>query len=38
LEDRYQLASDPKIAQAATAMVEEGMTVILDSGSTTFYR
>ena len=37
LEDRYQLASDPKkrIAQAATAMVEEGMTVILDSGSTT---
>lgn len=37
LEDRYQLASDPKkrIAQSATAMVEEGMTVILDSGSTT---
>nr|WP_318384558.1 DeoR/GlpR family DNA-binding transcription regulator [uncultured Enterobacter sp.] len=37
LEDRYQLASDPKkrIAQAAAAMVEEGMTVILDSGSTT---
>ena len=37
LEERYQLASDPKkrIAQAATAMVEEGMTVILDSGSTT---
>lgn len=37
LEDRYQLASDPKkrIAQAAAAMVEEGMTIILDSGSTT---
>lgn len=37
LEDRYQLASDPKkrIAQAAVAMIEEGMTVILDSGSTT---
>lgn len=37
LEDRYKLASDPKkrIAQAATAMIEEGMTVILDSGSTT---
>ena len=37
LEDRYQLASDPKkrIAQAAAAMIEAGMTVILDSGSTT---
>ena len=37
LEDRYQLASDPKkrIAQAAAAMIREGMTVILDSGSTT---
>ena len=37
LEDRYQLASDPKkrIAQAAVAMIEEGMTIILDSGSTT---
>ncbi|MFC6124260.1 DeoR/GlpR family DNA-binding transcription regulator [Phytobacter sp. SCO41] len=37
LEDRYKLASDPKkrIAQAATGMIEEGMTVILDSGSTT---
>ena len=37
LEDRYKLASDPKtrIAQAAAAMIEEGMTVILDSGSTT---
>lgn len=37
LEDRLTLASDPKkkIAQAAAAMVDEGMTVILDSGSTT---
>lgn len=37
LEDRYQLASDPKkrIAQAAVAMIQEGMTIILDSGSTT---
>lgn len=37
LEDRYQLASDPKkrIAQAAVAMIREGMTIILDSGSTT---
>lgn len=37
LEDRYQLASDPKkrIAQAAAAMIDAGMTVILDSGSTT---
>lgn len=37
LEDRYQLASDPKkrIAQAAATMISEGMTVILDSGSTT---
>lgn len=37
LEERYQLASDPKkrIAQAAAAMIEEGTTIILDSGSTT---
>ncbi len=37
LEDRYQLASNPKkrIAHAAAAMIREGMTVILDSGSTT---
>ncbi|HCM9515949.1 DeoR/GlpR family DNA-binding transcription regulator [Enterobacter kobei] len=37
LEERYQLASDPKkrIAQAAAALIEEGMTIILDSGSTT---
>ncbi len=37
LEDRYSLASDPKkrIALAAVTMIEEGMTVILDSGSTT---
>jgi DeoR family galactitol utilization operon repressor len=37
LEDRYKLASDPKkrIAQAAARMINEGMTVILDSGSTT---
>lgn len=37
LEARYQLAKDPKkrIAQTAAAMIEEGMTVILDSGSTT---
>lgn len=37
LEERYQLASDPKkrIAHAAAAMINEGMTVILDSGSTT---
>lgn len=37
LEDRYKLASDPKkrIAQAAAAMIDEGMTIILDSGSTT---
>lgn len=37
LEARYQLASFPKkrIAQAAAAMICEGMTVILDSGSTT---
>ncbi|WP_035887923.1 DeoR/GlpR family DNA-binding transcription regulator [Kosakonia radicincitans] len=37
LEERYRLASDPKkrIAQAAASMIEEGMTVILDSGSTT---
>lgn len=36
LEDRYQLASDPKAdCPVAAAMVEEGMTIILDSGSTT---
>lgn len=37
LEERYKLASDPKkrIAQAAVKMIAEGMTVILDSGSTT---
>lgn len=37
LEDRYQLASDPKkrIAKAAALLIKEGMTVILDSGSTT---
>ncbi|MDX6040811.1 DeoR/GlpR family DNA-binding transcription regulator [Scandinavium lactucae] len=37
LEERYKLASDPKkrIAQAAAKMIAEGMTVILDSGSTT---
>ena len=37
LEDRYQLASDPKkrIAKAAAALIKEGMTIILDSGSTT---
>lgn len=37
LEYRYQLASDPKkrIAKAAAALIKEGMTVILDSGSTT---
>ncbi len=37
LEDRYQLAKDPKkrIADAAVNMVDDGMTVILDSGSTT---
>ena len=37
LEDRYKLASDPKkrIAQTAGKMIQEGMTVILDSGSTT---
>ncbi|MBA7802807.1 DeoR/GlpR transcriptional regulator [Citrobacter freundii] len=37
LEERYKLASDPKkrIAQAAASTIEEGMTVILDSGSTT---
>ena len=37
LEERYRLASDPKkrIAQAAASMIEEGMTIILDSGSTT---
>ncbi|MCE0828258.1 DeoR/GlpR family DNA-binding transcription regulator [Buttiauxella sp. A2-C2_NF] len=37
LEDRYQLAKDPKkrIADAAASMIKDGMTVILDSGSTT---
>ncbi|WMY73877.1 DeoR/GlpR family DNA-binding transcription regulator [Buttiauxella selenatireducens] len=37
LEDRYQLAKDPKkrIAERAVEMVSDGMTVILDSGSTT---
>jgi len=37
IEDRYNMASDPKkrIAQAALSLIEEGMTVILDSGSTT---
>lgn len=37
LEDRYQLASDPKkrIAREAASLIKEGMTVILDSGSTT---
>lgn len=37
LEDRYQLAKDPKkrIADAAALMIKDGMTVILDSGSTT---
>lgn len=37
LNDRYQLAADPKrrIAQAAAKLVKEGDTLILDSGSTT---
>lgn len=37
LKERFQLASAPKnrIAQAAVKMIHEGMTVILDSGSTT---
>ena len=32
LEDRYQLASDPKkrIAQAAVAMIQEGMTITVE--------
>ncbi|WP_058910873.1 DeoR/GlpR family DNA-binding transcription regulator [Entomohabitans teleogrylli] len=36
-EDHYKLTSDPKkrIARTAAAMIEEGMTIILDSGSTT---
>ncbi|XNM60496.1 DeoR/GlpR family DNA-binding transcription regulator [Escherichia coli] len=36
-KERFQLASAPKnrIAQAAVKMIDEGMTVILDSGSTT---
>ena len=36
-KERFQLASAPKnrIAQAAVKMIHEGMTVILDSGSTT---
>ena len=37
LNDRYQLAADPKrrIAIAAASLVKEGDTIILDSGSTT---
>lgn len=37
LEDRYQLAKDPKkrIAEMAARQIKEGMTLILDSGSTT---
>ncbi len=37
IKERFQLASAPKnrIAQAAVKMIHEGMTVILDSGSTT---
>lgn len=37
LEDRFQLAKDPKkrIADAAAEMIKDGMTLILDSGSTT---
>lgn len=37
LEERYALASDPKkrIALAAVELVKEGMTILLDSGSTT---
>ncbi|OAT52919.1 DeoR/GlpR family DNA-binding transcription regulator [Providencia heimbachae] len=37
LAERYKIASDPKkrIAHAAIKMVTEGMTIILDSGSTT---
>ena len=36
-KERFQLASAPKvrIAQAAIKMINEGMTIILDSGSTT---
>ncbi|WP_219816711.1 DeoR/GlpR family DNA-binding transcription regulator [Citrobacter amalonaticus] len=36
-KERFQLASAPKnrIAQAALKMINEGMTIILDSGSTT---
>lgn len=35
-KERFQLASAPnRIAQAAVKMIHEGMTVILDSGSTT---
>lgn len=37
LDDRYLISSDPKtqIAKAAVALVKEGDTIILDSGSTT---
>lgn len=37
LEERYKLASDPKkrIANEAAATIKAGMTIILDSGSTT---
>ncbi|PJG84311.1 DeoR/GlpR family DNA-binding transcription regulator [Conservatibacter flavescens] len=37
LEERYTLSADPKqrIAEKAAAMIKEGDTVILDSGSTT---
>jgi len=36
-KERFQIASAPKnrIAQAAVKMIHEGMTIILDSGSTT---
>ncbi|HBO37372.1 MAG TPA: transcriptional regulator, partial [Pasteurellaceae bacterium] len=37
LDDRYMLSQDPKIriAKAAAALIKEGDTIILDSGSTT---
>lgn len=37
LDDRYLLSTDPKtrIAKAAAALIKEGDTIILDSGSTT---
>lgn len=37
LQERYYLATNPKkrIAQVAAAMINEGTTIILDSGSTT---